>query len=311
MRSTFSKAGRFGAVLALVLAVSFFAAGCSSCNPCATNTCATNTCGCPPPKPVCEAPCAPAPVQRGSCGAFPANAKPGEAWCCVFIPPVYNTVSKQVCVQPETCNKVWVPPTYKTITEQVMVEPERVNRIPVPAVYETISEQVCVQPEGRRQIPVPAVFQTVEECIEVCGPRTEWQRVDCTPAQAAAGQAECWALVTIPAVMERRTKQVCVQPETCREEIIPARFETVTRQVCKVPESCREEIIPARYETRERQVEETCGYYRDDIVPARYETVTEQVCVSDGRWEWQLNADCAVPMPAATNPCVPATGMPR
>ncbi len=251
-----------------------------------------------------------APVQNcGNCGAFPANAQPGEAWCCVYIPPVYNTVSKQVCTCPESCQKEWVPPTYKTVTEQVMVECERVNRIPIPAVFETVTETVCVKPECQEQIPVPAEYQTVEECFEVCPARTEWQRIECTAADTAAGKAECYALVTIPPVMEKRTKQVCVRPESCTTRTIPAEYTTVSKQVCKQPETCREEIIPARYETREKQVEVACGYNKDIPIPAKYETVTEQVCVSEGRWEWHLNTNCAVPVPAAVNPCAP--GMPR
>jgi len=320
MRSTLKNAGRLSAVVALVLAVGFLAAGCSSCNPCATsntcatNTCATNSCGCPPPRPVCEAPapacapCAVAPVQNcGNCGAFPANAQPGEAWCCVYTPPVYNTVSKQVCTCPESCQKEWVPPTYKTVTEQVMVECERVNRIPIPAVFETVTETVCVKPECQEQIPVPAEYQTVEECFEVCPARTEWQRIDCTSADTAAGRSECYALVTIPPVMEKRTKQVCVRPESCTTRSIPAEYTTVSKQVCKQPETCREEIIPARYETREKQVEASCGWYKDIPIPAKYETVTEQVCVSEGRWDWKLNTTCVVPVPTAVNPCAPMT----
>lgn len=297
MRSTLKNAGRLSAVVALVLAVGFLAAGCSSCNSCATscntcatNTCATNSCGCPPPKPVCEAPapacapCAAAPVQNcGNCGAFPANAKPGEAWCCVYIPPVYNTVSKQVCTCPESCNKEWVPPTYKTVTEQVMVECERVNRIPVPAVYETVTETVCVKPECQEQIPVPAEYQTVEECFEVCPARTEWQRVDCATQGCATGQGgECFALVTIPATYEKRQKQVCVTPEACRTEVIPAVY----------AEECE-------------QVQVACGYNKDIPIPAVYQTVTKQVCNQEGRWEWQKNTSCAVPMPQVCNPCAP------
>ena len=122
-------------------------------------------------------------------------------------------------------------------------------------------------------------------------------------ADTAAGKSECYALVTIPPVMEKRTKQVCVKPESCTTRTIPAEYTTVSKQVCKQPETCREEIIPARYEDRTRQVEKTCGYYKDIPIPAVFETVSEQVCNNDGRWEWKLNTSCAVPMPAATNPC--------
>jgi hypothetical protein len=191
--------------------------------------------------------------------------------------------------------------------EKVMVECERVNRIPVPAVFEDVPRQVCTCQEQRIKHPIPAVFQTVEDCVQVCEARTEWQRVDCPPAEAACGKSDCFALVTIPPVFEKRCRQVCVQPESCTEEVIPAKYETVTDRVCRQPETCREEIIPARYEDRPKQVEKTCGYYRDETIPAVYEQQSEQICNNDGRWEWKLNTACAVPMPAANNPCNPAS----
>ena len=241
--------------MALVLAVGLIAAGCESscgCNP-APSCCApaaAPACGCAAPQ-IC---------QDTNCGAFPANARPGEAWCCVWIPPVYEQVSEQICTCPESCNKEWVPPT-----------------------YETVSEQVCTKPACQNIIPIPAEYATVEECIEVCAARTEWQRVDCGPAEVACGKKDCYALVTIPPVYEKRCKQVCTKPECSRTE-----------------------EIPACYETRCKQVEKTCGYYKDIPIPAKYETRCKQVCKADGRWEWQQNATCVVPQPCATNPCQPA-----
>lgn len=248
MRSTIFAAGRVGAVLALVLAVGLVAAGCES------------TCG------SCASPCSPAPCaaqpacQDTNCGPFPANAKAGEAWCCVWVPPVYKTETEQVCVCPEQCEQEWVPPTYETVTEQVICKP------------------AC-----SRTIPIPAEYSTVEECVEVCAARTEWQRVDCPPAEAACGKQDCYALVTIPPVYEKRCKQVCTKPESCRTEETPAEYTTVSKQV-----------------------EKTCGYYKQNTIPAKYETREKQVCVTDGRWEWRQNSTCTVPAPAPTNPCTPA-----
>jgi len=56
--------------------------------------------------------------------------------------------------------------------------------------------------------------------------RVEWQRVECTPKQLAAGEqvGECWSLVTIPAVMQTVSEQVCVQPASTRYEAIPAEY---------------------------------------------------------------------------------------
>jgi hypothetical protein len=176
-----------------------------------------------------------------------------------------NTVTEKICTCPEKCEKEWVPP-----------------------VMETVTEQVCCKPACSRTIPIPAEYATVEECIEVCPARTEWQRVDCPPAEAACGKSDCYALVNIPPVMEKRCKQVCTKPETCRTEEIPAEY----TQVCK-------------------QVEKTCGYYKENKTPAVYADQCRQVCTCEGRWEWHLNTNCAVPMPQAVNPCTPGVPVVR
>lgn len=212
---------------------------CNAPNPCASpcnapNPCAT-PCAPPPARPV-AAPCPPppcAPPATGNCGPFPAGAKPGEAWCCVWIPPVYKTEMERVMTCPEKCEQEWVPP-----------------------VMETRTRQVVKCPASRREIPIPAEFKQVEDCIEVCPARTEWQRVECTPEQLKEGerQGECWALVTIPAQFEKRCRQVCTREASVRYEEIPAVMETESYQVEVQCGFQKTKTIPAVYENRPKQV---------------------------------------------------------
>jgi hypothetical protein len=147
-----SRAIGTAAPVLLVLSVGLVAAGCDS-----MMVGDWDPCGTPCAQPA--APCAPAcePVS-GNCGPFPADAKPGEAWCCIFVPPVYENLTEKVCVCPESTRKEWVPP-----------------------VTEMRKKQVCVREACSREICEPAQFDTVNECVEVCPARTEWQRVDCSP----------------------------------------------------------------------------------------------------------------------------------
>jgi hypothetical protein len=179
----------------------------------------------------------------------------------VWIPPVYNTVTEKICTCPEKCEKEWIPP-----------------------VYETRCKQVCTKPACKKEIPIPAEYKTVEECIETCPARTEWQRVDCTPEQIKGGekQGECWALVTIPPVYEKRCKQVC------------------TKEACVTYEE-----IPAVYETQSEQVQVKCGYEKTHTIPAVYEDRCKQVCTCEGKWEWRRNTSCVVPVPQNCSPCTP------
>ena len=254
------------AILAIALVAVFVLAGCSGSgyqfwddqratastspsDPCAPPPC--DPCA-PPP---CD-PCAPAPVACDPCGpqpsgARPPNARPGEVWCYVRVPAVTRTVEEQVCIQPETCRQEWVPPVMKTVNEQICVKPEEVRRIPIPAVYETQCEQIMT-----------------------CAGKTEWRRVSCEPSSLGEGEqlGECWSLVEIPPVYETRSKQICVSPE-----------------------SCREEIIPACYENRCKEVECQPGYYKNIPVPAVYETRCREELVCAARWEWRRTTECEVP----------------
>ena len=124
-----------------------------------------------------------------------------------------------------------------------------------------------------------------------CGPRTEWQKVDCNPSQLAPKEqvGECWTLVEIPAQYTTQTERVCVREASCRTETIPAEYKTVYETVVVTPASTRQETIPAQYETRMRE-EIVCG----------------------PRWEWRRTTECEVPggdVPAAMPGMAPAMPM--
>ncbi len=85
-------------------------------------------------------------------------------------------------------------------------------------------QKICVQGESCREIAIPAVYETYTEQVQTSSERTEWQRVECAPA---AGQAECWRLVTIPAAFQTVEKQRLVTPASVRYERVPAIFEDV------------------------------------------------------------------------------------
>jgi len=110
--------------------------------------------------------------------------------------------------------------------------------------------------------------------VLVCPAKTEWRRVNCEPKSLGEGEqlGECWSLVEIPAQYETHTNHVCVQPE-----------------------SCREEVVPAKYETRCKEVESKPGYYKNIPVPAQYETRCREELVCPARWEWRRTSECEVP----------------
>lgn len=196
------------------------------------------TCAAPAPEPDCApvpAPaCAPAPQAVASAPARPVNANPGEVWCYVRVPAVTNTVTEQVCVQPECNRQVWVPEETKQVTEQVCVREAQTRNIPIPAEFRDVSEQVCVAPG-----------------------KTEWRRVDCTAKSSLRAQeqlGECWTLSDIPAQYETRTKQVCTREAATRCETTPAEFASKTKTVVVRAGFYKAVPVPPVYETRSKEV---------------------------------------------------------
>ncbi|MHC5011271.1 MAG: hypothetical protein ACYTG6_10010 [Planctomycetota bacterium] len=240
------------ATLTLVGLVALALTGCSTLgigDDCAVCEVPAPECAPPVQQPVAD--CAPPPEACPPSAGRPPSANPGEVWCYVRVPAVMRTVQEQVCIQEATCRQEWVPPETQEVCEQVCVKPEEVRRIPVPARFETVSEQVMT-----------------------CPAKTEWRRVECEPSNLGAGEqvGECWTLCEIPAVYETRSRQVCVAPETCTEEIIPAVYESQTRTV-----TVRE------------------GFYKTVNVEPVYETRTREEMVAPARWEWRRTSECEIP----------------
>lgn len=214
---------------ALILSLSFVLAGCCqsvnpeamalSVNPVAPNPVASNPVAAPNPEqcnPVfsnpnpfacgvqcnptfgcnpADAPTAPAPkaeAPKMPCGDFPAEAKPGEVWCCV---EETTMTAAQVLVTPERVVETLIPAVYETYTEQVLEQPERTEWVRtdcpadekagvpassecyilkiVPAVYRTEIKQRLVTPEMVRMEKKAAVYETV---MQSSPPVRVWKR---------------------------------------------------------------------------------------------------------------------------------------
>ena len=180
--------------------------------------------------PTCSAPCSdepgPQPCDR------PPEAKAGEAWCRVWIPPVSKEVTERVCVCPEQCRPVKIPAQWGTRPQLVCVSPAKVTEHVKPAVYTTKKEEVCVR-----------------------GPRDVYRRVDCdSKVEGAARQCECWVKQRCPPVFETRERKVCIEPPRKVLEYTPAKYEMREERYLVCPERCATEKVPAKYEERTRTV---------------------------------------------------------
>jgi len=186
----------------------------------------------------------------GSCGAEAMN------FSGALEPPLPSDARAGECY-----NLVFVPPRCETVQEQVLVRAasERVETIP--AKYETVQERVMVKPASKRIEEVPAEYKTVDEQVLVEPSHTEWRegRGAAEKMDSATGKIMC--LVEIPAKYKTVQKQVLVKPATTREIEIPAQYEM--RQVQKMIEPAHENHIqiPAEYKTITKTQKVADGFF--------------------------------------------------
>jgi len=144
--------------------------------------------------------------------------------------------------------KVVMPPLYQTVTEQVMVEPAHVIAHPVPAEYRQVSERIMVRPQRVIAHPIPAVTQTVAEQVLVHPASRVWQ----VSRDAYGQEIGCW--VNTPPVYATQYHIVVVQPASAEYETIPAEYQDVSRTVMVHPASVEHEVVPAVYGSQSHQV---------------------------------------------------------
>ncbi|NVK29398.1 MAG: peptidoglycan-binding protein [Gammaproteobacteria bacterium] len=235
--------------------------------------------------------------------SLPPNPRPGECYARAYYPPVTETKSEKVLVEPAGEKLEVIPATYKTVTERVVVEEASTRLEIVPATYKTVTETVVVEPAKKTLKTVPATYETVTEKVVDQPARTVWKpgkivngqyvtsgggnvtAARINPDAGSAGEVLC--LVEIPATYKTITKRVLKTPATTQEVVTPAVTKTITKKVVATPATTRTVEIPAKYGTVTKQVEVTPASTRSIPVPAKYETVTRKVEVAAGRVAWQ------------------------
>ncbi len=189
---------------------------------------------------------APAPMAAPATAALPPptdrppEAKPGEAWCRVWVPGEMGVIQETVCVK---------PPCKHTVT--------------IPAKYGRRPKLVCVAEAQLGERDTPARWATKKRPVMVCPPREELRRVDCPPADLAPGevQCECWTKVQHPAVWGEEDCPVCVSPERTCLEYKPAEYKVVQERFLLEPAHTEEVCEPAVFTTRCRQAPRCGGHW--------------------------------------------------
>lgn len=226
-------------------------------------------------------------IRDNRADLLPPNAKPGECYARVSIPPSYETKEEQV-VKREASEKVSVVPAkFETVKEKVLIKEASKKLEIIPPVYETVDEKVMVKAATKKLVEVPAEYETVNEQVLEKAAYTTWKKGSGPVQKVDDSTGDIMCLVEVPATYKTVTKRVLKKPAATQEVEIPAEYITVKKQVVKAPASTRETEIPAEYKLVDVvKVVEPAKEVRTQI-PAEFETVSKQIKVSDGRVEWR------------------------
>jgi hypothetical protein len=164
------------------------------------------------------------------------EARAGDCWALVFLPPETKTVKERVCV--------------KEATEQIEV---------VPAKYEWVEERVCVKDASKHLEVDAAEYATEEKRVTLHPGQTQWVRTDgsdCEPEHGGAVRPsnDVFCLVDTPPVVETVQTTRVKKPAQVREVTEPAQYETVRRQKLVSAATTRRITIPAEFDTVEKTV---------------------------------------------------------
>ena len=218
---------------------------------------------------------------------FPPNAKPGECYARLFVPPTFETISEDVVTQQATENITIEPAKYEWVEEKVMVQEASLKFEAVPASYKTVEELVEIKPASKKLVEVPAEYETVEERIIDKPAHTVWKKGRGPIEKVDNGTGEIMCLVEVPATYKTVTKKLVKSPASITEVDVPAEYQTITRKVVDQPATTKQIEIPAKFEMV--KVQKLVQPEREVrvAVPQKSERITKTVKMSEGQMEWK------------------------
>ncbi len=234
-----------------------------------------------------QKPAAPAQVAASDGQMLPPNAKPGECYTRVWVPPKYKTITEKV-VKKEASSRIEViPAKYKTVTKRVLVKEAHEKLKVIPATYKWVEERVLVKPAGERIVTVPAKYETVTEKVLVRPAYTTWKKGTGPIQRIDETTGEIMCLVEVPATYKTVTRKVLKTPATTKKVPIPAVYKTVRKRVIDKPAHTVPVKVPAQYKTVKVRELVSPAQTKTIEIPAVYATVTRKEKISDGHMEWR------------------------
>jgi Putative peptidoglycan binding domain len=218
---------------------------------------------------------------------LPPNAKPGECYARVLVPPTYSTTEKQLVKKEATETIELVPAQYEWAEEKVLIKEEVEVMKVIPAKFKTVEETVMVRPATKKLVSVPAKYRTEEEKVLVRAAYTTWKKGNGLIEKVDNSTGEIMCLVEVPAEYKIVKKQVVDTAPSTEVIEIPAEYKTVKKLV--IDEAARVETtkIPAEYQTVKVQKLVKEAEEKRTPVPEEHMSVVETAKTSDAYLEWR------------------------
>ncbi|HPJ92925.1 MAG TPA: peptidoglycan-binding protein [Deltaproteobacteria bacterium] len=167
--------------------------------------------------------------MAASTALLPPDAKPGECYARVFIPPRYSTITENVLTQ--------------GASEKIEI---------IPAKYEMIEEKVLVEEASTRVETIPAQYDEVDEKVLLREAHVTWKKGRGLIEKVDNTTGEIMCLVEVPAEYKTVKKKVMIKPPSSRVINVPASYETVKIRKLVAPPQEKLVEVPAKYQTISR-----------------------------------------------------------
>jgi hypothetical protein len=226
-------------------------------------------------------------VQAQAAPLLPPDAKPGQCYTRLFVPPQYQSQQQELIAVDSSDHLEVTQPQFEWVEEQVLVKEESEQIEVIPASYKTVTEEVMVKPAWQELEVLPAEFETVEEQVLVREAYTTWKKGRGPVEKLDASTGEIMCLVEVPAEYQTIKRRKLKTPPTTRVIEHPAEYQTVKKQVVDKPAETRVTKTPAKYTTVKVQKQVAPAKTETVRVPEELVTVERTVKVSDGRVEWR------------------------
>ncbi|PID42365.1 MAG: hypothetical protein CSA52_03875 [Gammaproteobacteria bacterium] len=189
---------------------------------------------------------------------LPGNAKAGECYARVFVPPAYKTTTETVLKNAESYKLDIIPATYKMVDKRIMVSDASQKLITVPAKYKTVTEKVLVRDKE-------LVWRT---------------SLDRNSAKASP--------ILLDTAKKYGINLDAARPGDCfHEHYLPPRYETVYTNELVSEESFRIDVVPPTYKTVTEKVLVKEASTRLVNVPATYKYSEEKILVREAYTDWK------------------------